>query len=1374
MDGVEDMIADKGARHEEVWGEYRAEAADIRGGLLEAVQQKSADFRARMERSQQSILELMGQLEESCVMVLEIEGVEQVWADVCKELKQRAGWISDFMQALTDEERARKAAMDELLYSSLSAMVDVAHLSDGEIQRLVEAEALALNKDVLQNQRSYADLNLRLQSKEVDLEEEKRGEWEKGLESWRLLRTRHTMKSFTETIQSPDFVEPRERLAIFAEIRREQEDVHAQVRGHVRSALQLLPPNGVSHDSVMRWIGEASFLDGWDDAISRQIERLGEQEARQKEQSMAMFEDLQNAVKGYNPWPIEEQTRLLEEECLSVELERESCAEKLIGDTAAFLRFQAKTWRDTCLLLGEFLRGVMARTEHHYERITTLNEGAEEALKSCRATFDEEDRSLEESLDKERANLRQGSSEKVLDEQVAIALSRLDDIEEGYRKFHADMVATVQQQPLDMRRENDTYHCDLAELIGVRAQVERPPAKKPAVAEEGESGGEEGEETGEGDREDDGGDIARVSSPNPAEGGTHEGEEGGDGEEAGTAAQDGEEGTESMGSLETPHGGVYVLVKDLYEHTMAPVLRSKPASADKLEEPATASDDNENEEEAEATEGGAADADPDEEHGSGSEDAVQAREGAVEEIPEPPRRLDGKTLCVLVLEVSREEVESVLHSTQVAMLSNLEEIVEDTSKSTQDWAIDLEESLTDELDENLRSHRPRAGRIEEEDREHRSVELASQKRRFDRHMRALAQHVKTSIEDLATAQESTAKELEKQVERLIHAEELLGSAGSVKALEIRKRETNKMHSFILQKVEASSQKLREKAMKAKERLEEMNEKFIGGLKTFEDGGLYNVAAVEAAKVRVQSSVQQAHADLESQESSTEDTEEQARQKVEAAMQSFNAIIPAHIQDLEVLEAIDAALNHASSALRIEVGRSTEAGSRITERLQALEDAVFSENKTNSTCQSLLDLIDELRCLILPRTMYLGCLVSKMTLEPIDTALKDKEKLDEGATAEKSKGKSTKDKDAKPESEHLNQVTEKIVEECRSRLTKVCEDYYSAKDNGREITRPDRILVTVKDMKAKNEAILVKLHDQAEQHLKSAVTDVKSQVLRLSRALEKAAFVALNTLVQEIVSKIQSDCLELSEPFDKAFDEAVMAKKRNSKLLRPGLQNPHMAAALQELCEKEQKRAQDAISSNKEHMKNILRAVQTLSSFVHGRLEDAVNILLKLVDGCVLPKDIPVITPEEAELIGFKPKSILKLKAIENGLKEEAVRHDVEGRPFKRREATGLDLSALTLKGLGLDVEILSETLTFSEEDLAEFQEESSPESTAMSYLETTCGRAVIIARDKLFLTMKEAMGTLAARYRTQLQERAREEAAFGSEWQQAIAFLQEI
>ena len=45
------------------------------------------------------------------------------------------------------------------------------------------------------------------------------------------------------------------------------------------------------------------------------------------------------------------------------------------------------------------------------------------------------------------------------------------------------------------------------------------------------------------------------------------------------------------------------------------------------------------------------------------------------------------------------------------------------------------EDLTDELDESLRRHRPRAGRLEEENRRDRSLQLMEQSRRFNRFLR---------------------------------------------------------------------------------------------------------------------------------------------------------------------------------------------------------------------------------------------------------------------------------------------------------------------------------------------------------------------------------------------------------------------------------------------------------------------------------------------------------------------------------------------------------------------------------------------------------------------------------------------------------------
>ena len=75
-----------------------------------------------------------------------------------------------------------------------------------------------------------------------------------------------------------------------------------------------------------------------------------------------------------------------------------------------------------------------------------------------------------------------------------------------------------------------------------------------------------------------------------------------------------------------------------------------------------------------------------------------------------------------------------------------------------------------------------------------------------------------------------------------------------------------------------------------------------------------------------------------------------------------------------------------------------------------------------------------------------------------------------------------------------------------------------------------------------------------------------------------------------------------------------------------------------------------------------------------------NTLLKLTDGCVLHKGIPLVTPEETEFIGFKPKGVLRLNAIESSLREEAECHDVEWPPLKRRKVSELDAAVLTLRG----------------------------------------------------------------------------------------------
>ena len=96
--------------------------------------------------------------------------------------------------------------------------------------------------------------------------------------------------------------------------------------------------------------------------------------------------------------------------------------------------------------------------------------------------------------------------------------------------------------------------------------------------------------------------------------------------------------------------------------------------------------------------------------------------------------------------VQEQLMREILEYTQKEILHHIDVSTNDSMTLISSWSTKQEEHLTDELDSRLRSHRPRAGRIEEEDREFRSVELAGQRRRFDRHLRKAVHAIK--IDDL--------------------------------------------------------------------------------------------------------------------------------------------------------------------------------------------------------------------------------------------------------------------------------------------------------------------------------------------------------------------------------------------------------------------------------------------------------------------------------------------------------------------------------------------------------------------------------------------------------------------------------------------------
>ena len=95
---------------------------------------------------------------------------------------------------------------------------------------------------------------------------------------------------------------------------------------------------------------------------------------------------------------------------------------------------------------------------------------------------------------------------------------------------------------------------------------------------------------------------------------------------------------------------------------------------------------------------------------------------------------------------------------------------------------------TDELDQRLRDHRPRAGIVEEDLRGGRFAELVAQQRTFERYMRRAGRETTRREEAYAQQVTSARETLAAALKKLAALEPSLSSMSSSASLDIKRRE----------------------------------------------------------------------------------------------------------------------------------------------------------------------------------------------------------------------------------------------------------------------------------------------------------------------------------------------------------------------------------------------------------------------------------------------------------------------------------------------------------------------------------------------------------------------------------------------------------
>jgi hypothetical protein len=173
-------------------------------------------------------------------------------------------------------------------------------------------------------------------------------------------------------------------------------------------------------------------------------------------------------------------------------------------------------------------------------------------------------------------------------------------------------------------------------------------------------------------------------------------------------------------------------------------------------------------------------------------------------------------------------------ATQCALLLEARDACLRASGAAETWSDSVQAALTQELDCRLRWHRPRAGRIEEEARSARSVELLAQQRRVDAQAALQARWVREQAATFSAGVSRLHADAAAAAARLRGMEQLLGAALSCKGIDAAWREAQALRVKLCRELDEASSKLQAKCSAASREIVAANTRFMAEhLRTFE-------------------------------------------------------------------------------------------------------------------------------------------------------------------------------------------------------------------------------------------------------------------------------------------------------------------------------------------------------------------------------------------------------------------------------------------------------------------------------------------------------------------------------------------------------------
>ncbi|XP_065552171.1 coiled-coil domain-containing protein 180 isoform X2 [Lathamus discolor] len=397
-----------------------------------------------------------------------IEGLEELWSIIRQESLTRRKWIKEMDESLKKVERSRADQITAVLRKYTVILENISFCLSADVYRLINNEAMLINRALLANQRATAKLFFNLMKSELKKELFHHLKWQDRVKDWKIIQKNCIVHSFREFMANEDIQNP-------PSVKKEMENMITDqiLLGERRLEFlqhlgDLLPPTHTKAE-ISEWYRSLVNLNKSIDTYNLQcMRKIRIQYGRVQQTCLAAVQLHKNNLLNLNICTKEEAEETVNSDFLPLTEKLENRFEEQLEHMDRDFEELAKQHEQNCEDLYSYFQEAMGLWDVHQLKLSQREDELQKKLDECRREHDNLTQMLEANLDIILDKMRRESSEENLKKHLENAFCSLDDIRARYETFNQVLMDKVMAYPEAIFQELISYSISISQYFNVK------------------------------------------------------------------------------------------------------------------------------------------------------------------------------------------------------------------------------------------------------------------------------------------------------------------------------------------------------------------------------------------------------------------------------------------------------------------------------------------------------------------------------------------------------------------------------------------------------------------------------------------------------------------------------------------------------------------------------------------------------------------------------------------------------------------------------------------------------------------------------------------------------------------------------------------